>query len=738
MTAIEPNAALQGSTSLDLEPRTSPADAESSLGTQTGREADPSGPSFGSATVADRYASDLTTADLLGQTDGTAQREALAPGAPAAAPIPLPFRTTSGRYRSQAVGFQLELRIDVDGRRPLRRLSGDYFNISGGTVSYFGSWTVDAVTVTTNATHVKIVGTARTTWTTTFTVATVTVPRTPIFQPAGPATIRWSTPSGAIGATYVCGWEAGAFRTVELEQDCESSVTPFAQYNTGALPSGGPARTLSIGTAYAEAGVQMVDTGGANIISTPSNHVWNNASLHHAMEAHFSRRQERPQFKVWLLHAQRHEFTTATSTLLGIMFDQQGLQRQGCATFYERIAGNSPVNQRRQLYTNVHELGHCLNLFHSFHKNRMDPPMPNRPGSLSWMNYPSMYDPGGGAPAGDGPFWAAFPFQFDDLELAHLRHGFRNNVIMGGNPFGKGAASQEGEEFAALLSDTTGLKLRISQAAGDMPVLGTPVVLEIDLTVERPQQVHTREQLHPKFGFVQVAINRPRGDVVVHEPTVRHCAEPDLLACDSGTRLPISAYIGYDATVGQVFEDPGTYRIRAVYAAPNGSLVVSNTATIRVAAPRSTQDDRAADLLLNNQTGMAFALQGTDSPYLVQGTDALRTVADEYREHPGAVYARFALGMNAARSFSTVEPDGSVHVREPDLGRADSLLWDAINMSREDGGLDDLTVYQAGAYLAEAHAKAGDTDGAHGVRAEIRQLAQSKNAPESVVHSLDE
>ncbi|WP_158839504.1 hypothetical protein [Saccharothrix deserti] len=736
MTSIEPNAAIPGSASADLEMRSAGVDAQSALGTQTGREGDPSGPALATAADTDRSPSDLTTEDFPRQPDGTAQPEGFAPAAPPVTPIP--FRVASGRYRSQAVGFQLELRVDVDGRRPLHKLSGDYFRLTGATVSYFGSWTVDAVTVTTTPTHVKIVGTARTTWSTTFTVATVTVPRTRVFQPAAPATLRWSTPSGAIGATYVCAWEAGAFRTVELEQDCESAVTPFASYNTGSLPSGGPARDLGIGTAYAEAGLQVVDTGGTSTISTPSNHVWNNASLHHAMEAHFSRRQERPQFKVWLLHAMRHEFTTATSTLLGIMFDQQGLHRQGCATFYERIAGDSPINQRHQLHTNVHELGHCFNLYHSFHKNRVEPPMPNRPGSLSWMNYPRMYDPGNGSPAGEGPFWAAFPFQFDDLELAHLRHGFRNNVIMGGNPFGTGAASDAGEEFAELLSDTSGLRLRIGQAADDRPLLGTPVVLEIDLTVERSQEVNTREQLHPKYGFVQVAVSRPRGDVVVHEPPVRHCATPDLVACASGERLPISAYIGYDATVGHLFEDPGTYRVRAVYASPNGSLVLSNTATIRVGAPRSAQEDAAAELLLNDRTGMAITLHGTDSPYLVQGTSALQTILAEHGDHPAAVYAQVVLGMNAARSFTTVEPDGSVHVREPDLGRADDLLQNAIRASRGDGGLDDLTVYQAGAYLAEAHARAGDTDGAHQLRSEIRQLAQSKGAPESVVHSLDE
>ena len=729
MTVMEPNAATAGpELPIDLEVGADEADRGPSPTTT----ADPSGP-FTATGLDDRPAEPhLTAEDVLQRIDGRgAQPEAEAPPLPA--PSPLPTRAASGRYRSQPLGFQLELRVDVDGRRPLRKLSGDYFTISGATTTYFGSWTVDAVTVTTSPAAIVIVGTARTTWTTTFTVARVTIPRTTIFRPAPAATIRWSTPSGTVGAAYTCSWEAGAYRTVELEQDCEAGVTPFSSYNTGSLPSGGPSRTLSVAGAYAEAGVQMIDTGAANIIATSSNHIWNNASLHNAMLAHFSRYQERPQFKVWLMHAMRHELGVG---LRGIMFDQQGLQRQGCASFYQAISTPVPANLREQLYVNVHELGHCFNLYHSFHKSYMTPPLPNRPGSLSWMNYPQLYAPGGGAPSGAAAFWAAFPFQFDDLELAHLRHGFRNAVIMGGNPFGTGAALEIDDEYADRLTDTSGLSLRIATSP-ERPVLGTPVVLEIRLVAERTQQVHEREQLHPKFGFVHVAISRPRGDVIVHEPPVTHCAVPELVVCGHAEEQPTSAYIGYDAKVGQIFEDPGTYRIRASYAAPDGTLIVSNVTMVRIAAPRTEQDERVADLMLDDQVGMVLTLMGTDSPFLADGMRALETVATEFGDHPNAVFAKLALGVNAARPFTEVLRDGTVRVRDRDLGRADDLLGSAIDASRGDAGLDDLTVYQVAAYLAKSHEAEGDMDTARSLREDIRRLAESRNAAPSVLRSLE-
>lgn len=717
VTAVEPNAPVNGS---DLFPTGNGDDIDPG-GSLLG--ADPGAPPAEQA--AEPFAEDEETGDDL--------RE-LTPAAPSAPGI-RPYRATSGRYRSQAIGYQLELRVDVDGRHPLRMMSGDYFAARGATRTYFGSWTVDAVTVTTTRNAVVIVGTARTTWSTTFTVVTVTIPRTRLFQQAMPARVSWSTPSGAVGSSYVCRWESGTFRMVELEQDCEEGVVPFTSYHTGALPSGGTARTLSVPTAYAEAGVQMIDTGGGDVVRTSADHVWDNASLHHAMEVHFSRWQDAPQFKVWLLHAARHEFTTATQTLLGIMFDQMNSQRQGCATFYERIAANTPENQRTQLHTNVHELGHCFNLFHSFQKSRMNPPLSDRPGSLSWMNYPQRYDPGNGDAAGPGAFWAAFPFQFDDLELAHLRHGFRDAVIMGGNPFGTGAAS---ELPTASVTDTSGLLLRVELATHERPVLGMPVVLQITLVAERTQLVNSRAQLHPQYGFVQVLVSRPRGDVVIHDPPVKQCATPELVRSGGGAESPISAYIGYDASVGQIFEDPGTYRIAAVYSAPDGSVITSNVTTVRVSAPRTDEEDQVAGLMLGDQTGMALTLIGSDSEYLSEGMDALRTVNGQFSEHPSAVYARFVLGMNAARPFTRLEPDGTVDEEPRNLDDADLLLRGAIDVSLGAGGLDDLTVYQAAAYLADCHADVGDDVGARELRAEAKQLAQAKGAPETVIQSLDE
>jgi hypothetical protein len=279
--------------------------------------------------------------------------------------------------------------------------------------------------------------------------------------------------------------------------------------------------------------------------------------------------------------------------------------------------------------------------------------------------------------------------------------------------------------------------LRLSiRTSPERPVIGTPIVLEIGLTADRAQFVHAADMLHPKYQLVQVTISRPRGDIIVHRPPVLHCAQPELLRADAGTVLAVSAYIGYDAGVGQIFEDPGTYRIRATYTAPDGSVVVSDGALVRVWGTRDRQDDAVAELLLRNDVGMAMTLLGSDSPALSGAMSALERLADEHSDHPSAVYARLALGINAARPFTTVEPGGSVRVRDRDLDRADQLLEPAIDASRGDEGLDDLTVFQVMTYLARSHAAEGDADKARALQADVGRLAEQKDVPPTVREQL--
>lgn len=622
--------------------------------------------------------------------------------------ITLKKRPVSGRYRSTGGAWILDLRVDVDRIRPMNRVSGDFFQVSGATISYFGSFRVDAPAIGVTPATVTITGTGTYTYTTSFPNIRITIPRRTILQPPAPATIQFFSASNAPGAAYLCAFASPYFRTVQFEQDSEQGVTPLVSYNTGSLPSGGSARALSVATSYAEAGVEMQISPGADIVPTAeagSNLQWSNSELHAAMVKHFSLWQDVPQWKVWLLAAYEHELGP---TLYGIMFDQQGKQRQGCATFHKGIGGTTADKLRLQLFTYVHELGHCFNLLHSWQKSFAVPPVPNRPNALSWMNYPWNY-PSGGATA----FWNAFPFQFDDQEIVHLRHAFRNDIVMGGNNFATGSALSalcDDRAFAEPVVDNSGLKLELE--ASRSFALGEPVVMEIKLraTENRGKMVHSH--LHPNLGFVQIGIRRPSGHIMVYQPLIEHCVASELVKLDvDRPAIHESAYIGYGKD-GFHFDQPGIYQIRATYSAPDGSQVTSNILQLRVRSPRNAADEDVADLFFGHDQGTLLYLLGSDSEFLKSGNDAFDLMLDKHGRHPLAVYARLVKGINAGRTFKQISADRTVEVRKPETDKCVKLLSSVVDVTEAGAGVDNITLNMAMRSLAKTQKAAGEESNA--------------------------
>jgi hypothetical protein len=614
-------------------------------------------------TLEPSLAGDLDTADLAGLGVSI-------PPLPAA----VRKRVVRGRYRSTGTPFQVELRVDVDGPRPTMRVSADYYTVSGGSVTYFGSMRVDAVAVTVGPSTITIAGLGAYTWAAGAPRVQVTIPRRPTSAPLAAATLQHQTLGGAPGAVYLCPFVARAFRALLFEEDRQDTVgAPFSSYNTGSLPSGGTARTLTIPAAFREAGLGFNTAGTMGVVNTSeagANSSWSDAELHAAMERHFSLWRDLPQWALWLFHAELHDLGPG---LLGIMFDQHGRQRQGAAVFYRSLAGTTADRRRLQLYTCVHELGHCFNLLHSWQKSFANPPAPNRPGSFSWMNYPW------GFPSGQAAFWSGFAFQFDDLEVAHLRHAFRDHIIPGGNPFATGAALEMGEDWRDPEEDRSGLTLELS--APRSFAYGAPVSVDLELSAIGPGR-RVSAQLRPRNGTVEIAIAKPSDRVVVYRPLLQHClgeADTVVLSADHPP-LQESAFIHYGKD-GFHFDQPGLYRLRARYTAPDGSIVLSNVLALRVHSPVTQEDNEVADLIFGDEQGMLLYLVGSDFDGLQAGNDALREIVERYPDHAVAPYARIVLGTNAAREFKQVRADNEVEVRPPQIEEAVELLGPVLDVN---------------------------------------------------------
>lgn len=606
-------------------------------------------------------------------------------------PPKFPYRNVSGRYRSGGFGFQLELRVDVDGIRPLRRVSGDFFQVLGTTTTYFGSFIVNSPIITATPGAVVIEGLGSYTWSAGAPKIRVTIPRRFIVQPPAPANVQFFTLANQPGASYLCQFVSAFFRTVQIETDSASDAKPplFQQYNTGSLPSGGPARTLSVVNAYAEAGIEMqpvppgpvIDVSGAG-----TNQAWSDTELEAAMAGHFSLFRNEPQWKVWELAAQKHELGPG---LLGIMFDYEDeWQRQGCAVFYEGLQGSTSDKLRLQLYTYVHELGHCFNLMHSWQKSLASPPQANRPSAFSWMNYPWLF------PAGANAFWSGFPFQFDDPELIHIRHGFRNDVIMGGRNFATGAALEKPETFNRPVQEHTGLQLELSVSKKNKRFMfGEPITVNVKLTSSDVNGKIAHPYLHPSAGLLQIGICDPAGDVKSYRPLIEHCVSGEQVSLDGGAPLETSVYCGFGKD-GFYFDRTGFYQVRAIYTALDGSKVFSNILHLRVAHPVTEEDEDVASLFFGKEQGTLLYLLGSDAPHLQAGNNAFDEVLDKHAAHPLAEYVRLMHGINDARNFKVLPPgEMKVHLRQARHENSIKLLSGiADNAEKGKTPIDPLTI----------------------------------------------
>lgn len=657
-----------------------------------------------------------TPPDLDGLGEPAPGEDPRVAGPAAAIPFPL-RRLVRGRYRSSGGGFELELRVDVDGAGATGRVSGDFFAVAGGTTTFFGSFVVSAPVVTTTASRVHIEGAGTYTWAAGAPYLRIDVPRVPILAAPGSATVQFGTPQTANGASYLCRFASAAFRTLQWELDSVAGTVPFVSYDTASLPqpAGSTNRVLTIPGAYGEAGIEMQVSGAANVIPTSAagaDAKWSDAELHAAMVNNFSLFQDVPQWRVWTLVATSY---ADLDGVRGIMFDgKDGHQRQGCAVFHDAIKGTDAATQRSQLRTYVHELGHCFNLFHSWQKNLATPPQPlgenGGLGDLSWMNYDWRYAPAPPAPGGAPAYWTNFAFRFTAAELVHLRHGFYRDVVMGANAFGQGAADVDPDLFDAPVVDGSGLSLALR--ARDAFAFGEPVVVELKLATTDSRGRSVTPRLHPKDDLVSIAIQQPSGRTVAYRPLLRRCVDAAAPARLTPSRAVYdSAYIGAGRD-GMYFDSPGVYRLRARYTAPDGSSVVSPTLTVRVRPPMSDEDQRVGELLSGEQQGILFQVLGSESSTMSAGNDALDEVVAEHGSHPLATYARLARGFHARRPFKELTGDKELIVLPARASESAALLGAVVQASTSadtaGAALDNVSLNQAMRALAEAEAAAGN------------------------------
>lgn len=338
------------------------------------------------------------------------------------------------------------------------------------------------------------------------------------------------------------------------------------------------------------------------------------------------------------------------------------------------------------------------------------------------MNYPWNY------PGGAAAFWSAFPFQFDAPELAHVRHGFRNNVIMGGDPFATHAALIDPLAVADPIRDDSGFRLNIEPQHASF-ALGEPVAVKLQLSLTDKRGKVAHPHLDPRASMTSIAIRKPNGDVVAYEPYVDHLMDSQPQFLPDGEVIEESAYIGHGGG-GLYFDRPGTYKVRAIYQAPDGSPVFSNIADVKVRHPLNQVDEELADLLIGEEQGILFSLLGSDSEALASGNRAFDTILEKHAKHPLADYVQAARGANLARTFVIVDDSKPkrAEVRKPQIAQAQELLNAA---TANDSRIDDISKASFLKKLARAQARAGDDAGSKATlgKAQAIRPARTPRAP---------
>jgi hypothetical protein len=366
----------------------------------------------------------------------------------------------------------------------------------------------------------------------------------------------------------------------------------------------------------------------------------------------------------------------------GVMFDQIGVPREGCASFSDDgyPVGDSSnfgaaANQKQRdvprafLRSATHELTHTLNQIHQEQETVAD--------NSIMTTTPSVADVLGGPATGES---GVFP---DQIKLAinttvrnHLNHMPDPVIRPGGWPFASWFPT--GAPQAADRHDFAPSELSLEVAAGTERVaLGQPVDLSWTLTNTSTATMRAPNDVSIEALFASITVADGEGRERPVRPFAIVCDHAKLSELEPGETVSGSTKVFW-STAGFAFERPGRYRLNVAvsWSAQGVPVGVQQGVDVFVDYPASDADNHAADLVMHEDVGKWVALGG-DAYHLGEACrrlDALvRTAAPAGARRLGAADIA-AAGTGVLRGFADILPDlGKVAKLYPELaadGRA--------------------------------------------------------------------
>lgn len=418
--------------------------------------------------------------------------------------------------------------------------------------------------------------------------------------------------------------------------------------------------------------------------STDWDAAWDDAELHDAMVEHWLYAGV-AGWNLWLMAAGVHE---EGSGLAGLMFDGPGspdeVQRQGVAAFSRaelHVPGDAvtgPESERNQMFTLVHEVGHALNLAHSWQKDEAVPeipgagawmPLTSDPAARSWMNYPHAV----------AEFWGDFGYRFELDEVLFLRHAPEPNVMMGGKPFFVDHALNAQRQSLPLKVEIVGaprfgplepvhLSVRVTHG-GDRDLLA----LSEDAT-ERSTGLEGRLLQ----AVLRTVVEEADGQLRVVRSYVHRLASNPRGALKPRSVAWADVFVGGEPGRGALFRDPGVYAVRVAVVLHGEVLGLSDPVEVVVEKPRRGDEAwaRAARALRSEWGARLYRFEG--SPTLLEARVEGLSLAEALDE-AAADDPRLKLHQGRLLGGSYRRPrrrlrDGTVTVLEADREEAVQLL----------------------------------------------------------------